>query len=129
MKSPDSRYGYLRCWGNHAPSGKHLVEFTTARSTFRRFRFLANGALYNVASGHCLNLFSPTNQQLVLRGNCYDSAVDTFTYNSITQQLVHSGTNKCVSVWNYLAADPANVDYVPGLNDCSPWTKIILEEY
>jgi len=42
-------------------------------------------------------------------------AVDRFTYNSITQQLVHSGTNTCVSVWHRLAADPANVNYVPGL--------------
>ena len=88
-----------------------------------------DGALYNVASSHCLNLFSPTSQQLVLKGNCNDPAVDRLTYNSITQQLMHSGTNKCVSVWNYLALNPANVDYVTGLNDCAPWTKIIRGEY
>ena len=92
-----------------------------------RFRYLLNGVIQEIKTSRCLNLVSPTEQQVILTPKCCGPDLLKWYYNESTQYLVHNETKKCISPWDYSSRLPVHVKYVPGLSSCSGYNKVLIQ--
>ena len=122
IKTVDHRFGYLRLIGD---AQSNLLEFSTGNPG--RFRYLLNGVIQELNSSRCLNLVSPTEQQVILTTKCSGPGLLKWYYDESTQCLIHNETKLCISPWDHSSRLPLYVKYVPGLSLCRGYNKVLIQ--